>query len=186
MPNQYIETNLLRCFGCYACVIACNDHTYDINEDGAPLRRVIKYENPVTRDLSFVAVSCMNCEDALCVGSCPNGAISRDEITGFISSDKEKCVGCRTCKNVCHFDAPKFNKDNKMVICDGCSDRLKLGLPPICVKTCPSAALYMQSRENLASDKNRLTLGKILAEKDGYKSGINEDILKTIAERIRV
>lgn len=146
MAKVMIDLDLNRCVCCYACVIACQDQHYDIDEDGPALRRALRYEND-QGVIKCLSIGCMHCADAPCLMACPTGAIWRDENTGLVQVDNSQCVGCRSCLMACPFGSPKFTSENRMVKCDGCLVRLTQGLLPVCVKTCPSGALSIH-KEN--------------------------------------
>lgn len=132
-----------RCVCCYACVIACQDLHYDVDEEGPALRRAIRKETEAG-EIRCTSIGCMHCADAPCLAACPTGAIWRDEDTGLVQVDRSRCVGCRSCLRACPFQVPQFTAENKMVKCDGCLDRIRAGRLPACVQTCPSGALSLR------------------------------------------
>lgn len=76
------------------------------------------------------------------MAKCPQGAISKDPDTGFVSNDLEKCIGCGTCALVCPYGAPKIDEEAKKAVrCHGCADRVAEGTKPVCVEACPARAL---------------------------------------------
>lgn len=87
--------------------------------------------------LSF-ATLCRHCEQPVCVFSCITGAMRKDPVTGVVSVDHEKCVGCWTCVMVCPFGAviPDTAR-GKATKCDLCVHRQV----PACVENCPNKAL---------------------------------------------
>ena len=87
-------------------------------------------------NLYHFPVVCNQCENAYCANVCPTGAINRDEETGALEIDREKCVGCGLCGRYCPIDMAKVDPDlKKTVKCDLC------GGDPLCVKVCPTGAL---------------------------------------------
>jgi len=62
----------------------------------------------------------------------------KDEETGLVTHDGEKCMGCWTCMMVCPYGAVKMDVSGKVIVkCDLCS-----GLDvPACVANCPNGAL---------------------------------------------
>lgn len=149
MGKKYINIDLNRCVGCFACVVACLDEKYDIDEKAPSLRNVFKHEDEKRQAVNYVSIACMHCEDAPCMASCPKGAIFRDKETGLIQVNIKECIGCRLCLKVCPFEVPKFNEENKMIKCDGCIEKIKQGLEPACVVVCPSKALKLEDRKNM-------------------------------------
>lgn len=142
-----IRLNQNRCVCCYACVIACLDGHYGIDENGPVLRTAIREENADGKIRCYTR-ACQHCRNAKCIAACPSGAIFRDESTGLVLVDTARCIGCRKCAQVCPFGAPKFRSDGRMVKCDGCIDRIRRGEEPLCVKTCPSSALTLVKQES--------------------------------------
>lgn len=143
-PNQcgwyYNENN---CIGCRACEAACKQE-FDLPV-GVRRRRVIireegKYPNPQVR---YLSTACNHCADPACIKSCPVGAITKEPQFGAVIIDQAKCNGCRRCAAACPYGAPTFNEaTQKMDKCTMCVHRLKEGLPPACVRTCPGYALW--------------------------------------------
>ena len=84
---------------------------------------------------------CQQCEDPLCMAMCPAGALSRSPETHAVVVDPDKCLGCRTCVEVCPFGAPSVDprtgKSEKCNLCDG---------DPTCVKVCSQFADQVRDR----------------------------------------
>ena len=77
---------------------------------------------------------------------------TRDDVTGVIMVDEERCVGCWTCILVCPFGAiRRDSKQRKTIKCDLCEGENV----PVCVTHCPNEALvYVEvqdGRPNLES-----------------------------------
>ena len=81
-------------------------------------------------------VTCQQCEDALCVMMCPAEALSRRDADGTVIADADRCIGCRTCVEVCPIGAPavdpRLGTSQKCTLCDG---------DPACVTVCAERAL---------------------------------------------
>ena len=45
MSKIVLDLNPSRCVCCYACVVACLDQHYNIEESGPPLRRAVRIES---------------------------------------------------------------------------------------------------------------------------------------------
>lgn len=94
--------------------------------------------------------SCYHCTNAGCVQACSSGALYKDEETGVVRYDTEKCNGCTFCQPACPFDVPRFREtDGKIDKCTLCWDRLEEGEIPACVKTCQPEALKFGPREEM-------------------------------------
>ena len=154
MAKVIVDLDPTRCVTCYACVVSCKDQHYDVDEQGPALRKALRYENE-DGVIKCMSIGCMHCADAPCMAACPTGAIYRDEETSLVQVDSSACIGCRSCLAACPFGAPKFTADNRMTKCDGCIERVKRGLEPVCVKTCPTGALFLR-KENEPSRADSL------------------------------
>ena len=147
MAKTIVELNPDRCVCCYACVAACRDLHCDVDEDGPALRRAVRQEDE-NGTIRCGSLGCMHCADAPCLAACSAGAIRRDGETGLVVVEEARCVGCRRCQKACPYGVPQFKENWRMVKCDACIDRLKQGLEPLCVKTCPSGALYLREPDD--------------------------------------
>ena len=143
-PNQigwyYNENN---CIACRACEAACKQE-FELPV-GVRRRRVIireegKYPNTKVR---YLSTACNHCAEPACLKACPVDAITKEPQFGAVLIDQAKCNGCRRCAAACQYGAPAFNEGTqKMDKCTLCIHRLKEGLPPACVRTCPGYALW--------------------------------------------
>jgi len=133
------------CMGCGLCEVYCtvqHSKSKDIvkaynRETPRPISRVRLEAN---RPVSF-AIQCRHCEDAPCVTACLSGAMTRDEETGLVTHNKEKCMGCWTCVMVCPYGALKMDISDKVVAkCDLCQELDT----PACVANCPNNALTIK------------------------------------------
>jgi len=131
-----------NCIQCHACEVACK--SWRGVETGIRYRRVENiWQGSYPEVKCFSAsIACMHCLDPACVNACPEGAISKRTEDGAVIVDRDKCVGCRTCLEICPFEAPTFGSDGKMRKCDMCLNEIdfKTESPP-CVATCPTGAL---------------------------------------------
>ena len=134
-----------RCTGCQTCAVACK------NWNGLPpgplkYLRIYDYEKGSFPNLRVHSqwIPCYHCEEPVCVISCPSGAMYKEESYGAVLIDSEKCDGCRICYEVCPYGAPVFESNEVGVCaqkCNMCIQRLKQGLQPVCVLSCPTRAL---------------------------------------------
>ena len=130
-----------KCVGCYACHIACLDAHHDVEDIDAKSYRTVKkvVKNQFEKN---ICPGCAHC--GICIEACPVQAIYKDPKTGFVLTDKEKCIGCHACEKVCPKDVIHFDKDGKMEKCDGCIERIREGREPACVRVCFPGAITLE------------------------------------------
>lgn len=140
-----------RCTGCKTCVMACKDKN-DLAET-INFRNVLECGGGTwtraddgtwgTDTFAYnVSVACNHCDMPACLGKCPQEALTKDDETGAVLRDEEKCIGCGTCVAACPYGAPKVDAEKgKSVKCDMCHDRVAAGQMPVCVEACPLRAL---------------------------------------------
>ncbi len=142
--QQYgFEVDLDACTGCKACVTAC--HALNGLDDGESWRTVglvqggnaEPYQQPVT-------AACHHCVEPACLQGCPVNAYEKDPVTGIVVHLDDQCIGCRYCQLTCPYEVPRYNPDRGIVRkCDLCTDRLGAGEAPVCVSSCPNAAIQV-------------------------------------------
>lgn len=152
----YIDSR--ACIKCKACQIACKDKN-DLPV-GLLWRRVFQYGGgnwvpsgdllaPSNIYAYSISVSCMHCQNPLCVKACPTQAMhKRDD--GVVLIDADKCIGCRYCEWACPYGAPQFNEEKGvMTKCDFCVDLQAKGENPACVDACVMRVLQFGELEEL-------------------------------------
>ena len=161
---KLIDTTL--CTACRGCQVACkqwnelpglrtkNRGSYqnppDLEWNTWTLIRFQEYE---TKDGIFEWLfrkdGCMHCTDAACVKVCPSGALYHTDL-GTVGIYRGKCIGCKECVAACPFNIPRYDsKTDKVYKCDLCYSRLKEGLSPACVKSCPTGALTIGPKDEM-------------------------------------
>ncbi len=137
------------CIACHLCEVACateHSRTKDpikafFFENPRPLSRtLVEFEPPVA-----ISVMCRHCAEPECVEACKNGTLTKNEVTGRIELNQEKCLGCWMCIMACPYGAiSQFRKNGTNVAnkCDLCPDREI----PACVAVCPNRALVYEDR----------------------------------------
>lgn len=158
MSKMILDFDSGLCCACGACAIACMDQNdYDPSLGTAPFRTVFEAEHPgALPAFHHFSVACMHCDPAPCITGCPVGCLRKDPDTMLTVFDNTDCIGCHSCSMACPFGAPSFNREGKMVKCDGCHVRVKHHMEPACVRVCPTGALRMVTEEEyLASHSSR-------------------------------
>ncbi len=135
-----------KCTGCSACMLACeieNDLPAGSNWRGISTFNYFRFpEIPVFH----LSLACNHCLEPACMKYCPAEAYLKDEKTGAVLLDSKKCIGCRYCSWVCPFDAPQYNKSNRvMEKCTFCNPRLLEDNSSACVVSCPTGALSQET-----------------------------------------
>jgi formate dehydrogenase iron-sulfur subunit len=95
---------------------------------------------------------CYHCADAACVAACPTGALYKED--GMTRLNREVCIGCEYCTDVCPFDVPHI-VDGRSSKCDACASVTAAGGEPWCVRTCPSDALRYGDRGEILAEAHR-------------------------------
>lgn len=164
-----------RCTACRGCQIACKEwhelpanKTYqvgwgshqnpqDLNPNNYKLVRFSEnLDNGVVR-WNFFPDQCRHCEIAPCkeMGDLYiEEAIVRDDKTGAILyTDKTRGFTAEQFEEIrdaCPYNIPRRNeKTGLLVKCTMCNDRIHKGMPPACVKSCPTGAMQFGDREDM-------------------------------------
>jgi len=187
-----------RCIGCHTCAVACKiennlsqntwwNRTLTVGGDemdtaGGSFPRV---------SMSFITLACQHCKNPACVKVCPVGATYKDEETGVVFQDYDRCIGCRYCMAACPYNGVRnFSweepqpvvdhatggesvtplQKNTVNKCTLCRHRLAQGLEPACISTCPERAREFGDFDDPDSTVSRQLLERsnfqLLPEKD--------------------
>ena len=144
-----------KCVGCHACVIACmNENGFQSPDQWRNIHKSQDINFPHL-PLFYLSLACNHCDDAPCLQNCPALAYSRDEKTGAIIHDPDKCIGCKYCTWACPYDAPKFNPKTGIIEkCTFCNHRIEEDLKPACAELCPVGALDFINTEFTREESN--------------------------------
>lgn len=138
--GKVIVADAKKCIGCRICEQWCSMSHFQV---GSPKKSRITVTRSHTEYMDYPTL-CRQCVDTPCIKACPAKiqALSKDEKTGAIKVDEEKCIACKMCMKACPYNAIKVHPTEKYVlICDLC------GGDPQCVKYCPENALSYVERE---------------------------------------
>ena len=177
------------CIGCRNCEWACKvahelptkpKENYSNRSVFKEMRRpsekaltvVNEFPNPQNTNIpTDVKVQCMHCDHPACVSACIVGAMSKEE-NGSVIWDTDKCIGCRYCMVACPFQVPSFQYGKalnpKIMKCDFCFERTKVGKLPACVDVCPVETLTYGPRAELI----KIARDKIMRNPDRYANHI--------------
>ena len=176
--------DLYRCIGCHTCAVACKGENNLPN--GIWWNRILTKGGedmdtpsgifPNVRMVHY-PLNCQHCVNPACVKVCPVGATYKDEDTGVVRQDYDKCIGCRMCMAACPYtgvrsfnweepklyvdfdcgdsDVPKHRK-HTVEKCTMCWHRLAKGLAPICIEACPGRARFFGDLNDPESEVSKL------------------------------
>ncbi len=167
MEEKVMLIDVSKCTACRGCQVACKQWnklpaektqqrgTHQNPPDLTPFTwNLVRYTEIPTKEGGvrwlFRKDNCMHCTDPACQRACPvPGCIFKTE-QGAVVIDKEKCIGCKYCVNVCPFEIPRYDEaTNKVYKCTLCWDRIGQGQIPACAKTCPPGAVTFGPKEKM-------------------------------------
>lgn len=167
MTHKAIVVDNKKCNGCRICEIFCSKKHGGKVLPRASRIRVLPYFPGLD-----VLVVCYQCERPLCIESCTNHAIVRDEKTNAIVIREDLCTGCKACVETCPAHAIFMHPNKNIAIkCDLCSG------DPECTKHCPEGAIEYRMTPFDARDppediaKNMVTLLLTHEKSGGQKNG---------------
>lgn len=136
--TKKIVVNQKNCSGCKLCEMNCSAWHFTVSAPHLSAIRIIGRESHA----DFTPTLCQQCSDRFCVNSCPQEALTVNEITGAIMIDHETCVLCGACVSACPLNAititTNLEGDEYLLVCDLC------GGDPQCVKYCRLDAIIFE------------------------------------------
>lgn len=142
-PHYTMVIREKHCIDCERCLEACRS-TNHVPEHGyrtAILERSLPTPSGA-RERDFMPVLCNHCNNPPCVRVCPTSATYKDKITGIVSMNIKKCIGCKTCMTACPYNARYFDEEIRAIDkCNFCFDtKLKesKGTTTACAAACPA------------------------------------------------
>ena len=166
--------DVTRCIACKACQIACKQWN---NLPAEQTKNTGSYQNPP--DLSattyklvrmqeaiingkfhglFFPDQCRHCQIPPCLlWAQDSDAIYQDEDTGAVVYTPEtQNLKAKDIMAACPYNVPRIHSSGELKKCTMCNDRVKQGLEPACVKTCPTDALNfgeLEEMQDLANER---------------------------------
>jgi carbon-monoxide dehydrogenase iron sulfur subunit len=144
--NLWIKRIYEKCSGCRRCEIACSLYHEGKIWPEASRVRVFMFVPGVE-----IPHLCFQCNDYPCVEACPEEALSVDDQTGAVITEKSKCTACGTCINACPGRVPHLHpQGDYIVICDLCGGK------PKCTASCKEGkwdTLILLGSQDVESEK---------------------------------
>jgi formate dehydrogenase iron-sulfur subunit len=153
-----ILTDLTKCVGCSACVLACEQINGLPADDRPP--KLSEAAWTIIRDHRGVTIRqhCMHCLDPTCASVCPVNALQKTP-EGPVIYEESRCIGCRYCMLACPFSIPTYEWQSahpKVRKCGMCFDkRVREGGQPACTSVCPTGATTFGDRDALVREAHR-------------------------------
>ena len=149
MTHYAIVTDLNRCVGCLACMVACKAvNNVPIGNYWNKVLRIGPNLKPDAQNIGhdvemyYLPVGCQHCEHPACVDVCPTEASHVTE-DGTVQIDKSKCIGCQFCAMACPYGVRYLNEEERVVEkCTLCEQRIAQGELPQCVTQCGGLARF--------------------------------------------
>ena len=175
MADKSFFIDTTKCTACRGCQIACKQ--WNKNPGTKTLQRG-NHQNPPDLSAStfklvrfnevevpggepkwyFFPDQCSHCMAPPCkevADGKAKGAIIQDEKTGavvFNPKVKVKPEDFKEVREACPYDIPRMLGAGIMAKCTMCFDRIKEGMLPACVKTCPTGAMNFGDRDDHSQD----------------------------------
>lgn len=184
MTRYGLAIDQKRCVGCQTCAVVCksfnnlpNDTWWNrVLTDGGDSIDTARGVYP-NNSLDFIPLACQHCDNPACVKVCPVGATYKDEDTGIVRQDYDKCIGCRMCMAACpytgvrsfNWEDPRYYIDHaigdsdvplhqKHTVekCTMCYQRIAKDEMPACVDVCPARARHFGDLDDPESEVSQL------------------------------
>ena len=173
--TYFIDTT--KCTACRGCQVACkqwnqraaektvnwgsNQNPRDLSFNTWKLVRFSEVAEPKV-NYYFFPDQCRHCMSPPCkevADGKAKGAIIQDEKTGavvFSPKVKVKPADFKEIREACPYDIPRFHAGmGSLGKCTMCIDRIKEGLLPACVKTCPTGTMNFGDRKDMLEKANK-------------------------------
>jgi Fe-S-cluster-containing dehydrogenase component len=157
-PHYTMVLREHRCIDCEMCKDACveQNHVPEYGYRTTILEMKLDQGPEFGSDTTFMPILCNHCNNPPCVRVCPTTATWKDEKTGIVRMNNQRCIGCKTCMTACPYNARYFSEEIRSVDkCDFCwESRLSKGIDtPACVEACPADVRVFG---NLADPESRV------------------------------
>lgn len=184
--------DLAQCRNARKCMTACQE-AHHLKPEQHHIN-VLRMENDERTGHYYMPKPCQHCDNPPCTKVCPVDATFKRQ-DGIVLIDNERCIGCRFCIAACPYSARVFNwtepkkvegdenrvydvelnvpqKKGTISKCLFSADRLRNGLLPYCVSSCPNGTYWFgDANEDVVvngTSKESAILSKMLKEKAAY------------------
>ena len=170
MADKSFFIDTTKCTACRGCQVACkqwnmnpgtktfqrgsHQNPEDLSFSTYKVVRFSEMEEEGTVKWYFFPDQCRHCLEPPCQSTAESAgskAITKDEATGAVLYNpkvKVKAADFKTIRESCPYDIPRWNeRTGVMTKCTMCFDRLREGMLPACVKTCPTGAMSFGDRK---------------------------------------
>jgi formate dehydrogenase iron-sulfur subunit len=99
----------------------------------------------------FFPDQCRHCLEPPCRDTAgePTAIFSESLSGAVIFTANTRDLDATEIRESCPYDIPRKAEDGTLAKCDMCSDRVENGLPPACVKACPTGAMNFGDRAEM-------------------------------------
>lgn len=164
--------DLTRCTACRGCQIACKQwnklpaektHNWGSHQNPKDLSfntyKTVRMEEVVDKNGDMVTwlffpEQCRHCVEPPCMLQADmevEGTITQDKDTGAVLFTKDTAkVTFKDVYEACPYRIPRQDPKTKVMSkCTMCNDRVKAGLKPACVQTCPTGTMNFGDRDEM-------------------------------------
>ena len=168
MNGKSFLVDLTRCTACRGCQIACKqwkklpaEKTVNTGSHQNPpdlsssTIRLVRFSEPMKKgpvQWLFFPEQCRHCVEPPCKqASSVEGSITHDPDTGaVVYTELTAQEDIEVIRGACPYDIPRQDPVSKrMTKCDMCIDRVKAGMLPACVKSCPTGTMNFGDRDDM-------------------------------------
>jgi len=163
MGGNYFFIDTTRCIACRGCQVACKEwhklpgaetqqwgspqNPEDLGPDTYRLVRFREYDKNGRIFRYYFSDACRHCLDPYCKQTAEqyvDGAVAIDRSGAVLFTEKTRALGANAedVIDACPFNIPRLDPETGLLTkCDMCVTRIRVGIEPICAKTCPTGAI---------------------------------------------
>jgi formate dehydrogenase iron-sulfur subunit len=172
--GKSILVDTSRCTGCRGCQVACKQWN---NLPGTKTKQTGSYQNPPDMSAEtykvvrfaegvqqgsrepfwyFWSDMCRHCVNPPCMVASEHDEMLHDEATGaVVYTEATKNCDFDMAQGSCPYDIPRQDPKTKVIKkCTMCIDRIRNGMKPACVLSCPTA-MEFGDREAILAEANK-------------------------------